>query len=182
MNSGASKKRYALTQAMKKFFKIRIEFFYIAFFQAIGWLLSGNKMEIHRGQFGLMKAKGFPQPAPIPITLHGVAIFCGNGKSQAWIAQLILRIVKNPVAGDPLLRVLTKFMEVGSFPDAAGGGKTKFLPLRSRLTWNQSLPTNSCGPFYGERQVLCGHFSFSCACDSHGFSRAFSYWAAKGVS
>jgi hypothetical protein len=59
---------------MQKLFEIRIEFFYIAFFRTIGWLLSGNKVQIIGWQFFLMMTKSLPQPATIRIPRYGVSV------------------------------------------------------------------------------------------------------------
>jgi hypothetical protein len=58
---------------MKKFLKIRMEFFYIAFFRAIGWLLSGDEMQIVRTQPVAIQAEQFSQASPKRIPRHGVA-------------------------------------------------------------------------------------------------------------
>lgn len=123
---------------MQKLFKIRIEFFYIAFFRAIGWLLSGHEMEIVMRKLCLVEAKSLPKPAAIPISCHGIAVLRADGKREARALQLVFLIKKYPVPGNPLLGIFPEPAEIRALPDAVRLGKTEFLPGRLGLTWNQS--------------------------------------------
>jgi|GEM_PF-5651548 len=65
---------------MQKFLKVLMKLFYILLFRQLGWLLSGDKVEVTRRQIGLVQAKRFPEPTAIPISSNAVAVFSADGK------------------------------------------------------------------------------------------------------
>jgi hypothetical protein len=107
---------------MQKLFEIRIELIYIAFFRAIGWLLSRYEVEIVWRQLAFVLAKYFPQPAAVAVTLHGVAVFGADREAKPRPPPFVLRIKKNPVPRNPFLGILTQPEKVRSLSETIRRG------------------------------------------------------------
>ncbi len=125
---------------MQKFLKILMKLFYILLFRQLGWLLSGDKVEVDSRQLGLVHAKRFSHPAAVPITSNAIAIFRADGKSDTWMGKLIPRRIENPVATYPFLRIFPELSKVFPLPDTESWREAQDFLHRTSATSCQFSP------------------------------------------